>query len=545
MNKRLFGSLMLFFCCMMTWHKAGAQFLNPTGYTDTYPTGTNNLFANSCRGMNNVPFNTGTFDLYVSGWSNFAGSGKIIWRQFFVGSNTPVPAGANEIPVNGNNIEVGITVYNGNVFINAAYYKNGTGLVFERFIWTGSNFVLFASTTLSTAITLPYRNINMDMYASSELAVVWSEPAVPGNPAPIVKCVLGSGLNLTSVITLTNTEGGQHPDVALSKNTGGAGIAAMAVHIAYTKDYPNGGSSYREIIEIALPFETAYSSNPNPYDFDPIVEDVNNIGYSETSSYPVIDCPDLCNFSLLADWAYTYASDNGVEMRLINAAAGVTPTTKNLVNGSDYGNMDIYMPFGFYANNNPTLAYSNTGETIHVGWMFNGYPNVNLSSLLSVEISGDGSTLVSAPDYLRISLNSSAVYPQFSKNSVYSYYLYATFLENSAALRHMFHVWGNTSSFRGVSSTAENVLTDRITVAPNPFYNEVHFIVPAVLTDADIAVTMTDVTGKNLYTGSCKGGALEKALQARFSQLAAGTYMLQLHNAALHYEQLQKLIKTE
>lgn len=540
---------MFLLCCLPVWQKAGAQFLNPTGVTQTFP-GALGLYANSCYSMRTVPFslgNPGPFDLYVSGWSNYTGTGRVVWRRFNPNSTSPFDGG--QIFIDGYNIEVGITRYVNDVFLNVAYYKNSVGgLVFERYIWTGSGFSLVpGSVTLSTSL-FPVRNINMDMYGASELAVVWSEGPTPGNS--IIKCVLGTGLDLTSVITLTGTEGGQYPDVALSKNAGGGGggIDAMGVHIVYAKDLPASGVPYnREFTEIALPFGQAYSTNPNPYNFSPIIEDINNIGYSEIASFPIIDCPDISIFSPLADWAYTYASDRGVEMRLKNAAAGVPPTTKNLVNGSDYGNLDISMPNGYYANFFPTIAYNVNGESIHVGWMYSGYPNLNLSSLLAVEISSDGSTLLSDPDYLRISTNPEAVYPQFSKNSTYSSFLYTTFLEtNTSNLKHMFHIWGNTSSFRQAPSwAAEHAESDRIAFAPNPFQQALYVKVPAALADADMAVTLTDITGKNLYAGNCKGGQLEEILQAKLGRLAPGTYLLHLRNAALHYEQQQKLIKTE
>lgn len=543
MNKRLFLFLMLFSCCMPVWQKADAQFLNPTGFSDTYP-GPFGMYANSCFSLRTVLFGSTPYDLYVSGWSNYTGSGRVVWRRYAPNTTNPQVDGG-QISINGHHVEVGVTRYLNDIFLNVAYYKNGTGLVFERYIWTGSTFstMPYSSVTLSTTI-LPYRNINMDMYGASELAVVWSEPVTPGNY--IIKCVLGTGLDLTSVITLTDTDDGKCPDVALSKNSGATGgLDAMAVHIAYTRDLPAPGVPYnREIWEIALPFGQAYDSNPLPYSFSPIVEDVNNIGYSEMPTFPIIDCPDISAFSPLADWAYAYGSDKGVEMRVKNAAAGVL-ATKNLVDGSDYGNLDISMPFGYYANSYPTLAYNPNGESIHVGWMFSGYPNLNLSRMLAVEISNDGNSLLSAPDYLAISTNPETIYPQFSKSSTYSSYLYTTFLEtNTSNLKHMFHVWGNTGSFRQAPPAGPGTV-DQISFAPNPFRHVLHLTVPAALSDADIAVTLTDVTGKQLYAGRCKGNQLEEALQARLAQVAPGSYLLHMRRAALNYEQVQKIVKTE
>lgn len=549
MTKRIPGiSLLLIFLLLSRQYAQAVIYINPGSTPQTYPTA-GALMPNSCYSIQADVVGLNNRDFYVSGWTDLTGatnSSRIVWQRKIPNTTTVWDQG--QIIVNGSNIEVGSLYFNGSFYILAAYYKYGVGYVLSRYQWTGGGFNPTPFTTLlspTNPFTDPYKNINMDMYSASEYAIVWSEQSSSGS---VIRCVLGHGLTTTQAITLDGTEGGIHPDVAMSKNSGAPGSSydEMAAHIVYARNTPDPTATYSfytDLIECAVPFVQVYGTNPS--NFTPVFEDVNYIGSNEMVAYPVIDCPDISNFDPFANWAYTYTTDHGIEVRLVDQNASVPPTTKNLVNGVDFGNADISMPYGYFANHSPVLAYNKDGDKMHIGWAHNGYPYPSQSKLLSVEISSDGSTLLSPIDYELISTNPTAFYPQFSKNSRYSVYLYAVFLENNALQRHIHHVWGNSANFKTQPGNIAGCTGPggQITAAPNPFAEYVRFTIPGTLTDADINATMTDLTGKTWYTGTCKGTQLETTLQPYFLQLPVGTYMLRTSNAAANYDQQQKLIK--
>lgn len=523
----------------------GAVLPAPTGITQTFANG--DMRANSCHSI--IASAVGGYgDFYVSGWSN-SSTGKIVWRFMDPGSTSLsglLFPNQGEIAVNGRNIEVG-TIYDSNtgiLYIQAAYYRNGVGFVLERYEWTGSGFSALPYTILSNSpFLLTDRNINMDMYGSTSWAVVWTEYTTAGTS--ILQCMIGEGLNATQVITLDGTEDATNPDVALSKNSNmSPGSDAMEVHFVYANKYADPNATYgyyTELTEAVMPF-SVYSLNPSNY--APLREDINNIGSQEMYAFPVIDCPDICEFTPFADWAYTYTTDGGVHMRYTNQSAGIPPTTKNMVDGS-YGNTDITMPYGYYANWRPTIAYNNTGESIYIGWLFNGYPFTATSRALVVEVSRDGNSLLSAGDYMLISSNPTAGDPQFSKNSFYSSFLYTTFLENNINFRHMHHDWTNSISFKSQPVAIKNNQQLHIKVAQNPFRYAARFLVSEALNDADIAATMIDITGKVVYSGVCSGRQLQAKLQPCFLRLPGGIYILRTENKALQYKQQQKLVKVQ
>ena len=531
----LFSFLICFLTCSLPAAFAQPILTAPSGNTSIYPGVANpNMLPNSCYAVRTVLFTSNYYDLYLSGWSSAPLQGKVIWRRYLPGATTPLDQNEISIP-NAMNVEVTLLGnQQGTPYIAAAYYQMNVGYMLTIYQWQVNNFVPFQNIQLSgPTSTYKIKNINLDSYSGHKTAIVWSEDDPLGGT--ILKCVLGTDITFTAPITLTGTNGADMPDVAVSKNGGNTSSVDYAAHIVYATYNSSGSPTTVTLNEVALPIDQVIALNPTSY--TPVFEDANYIGPFTTYTFPVIDCPEVSDFaSGFANWAYVYQSAAGVEMRITHISQGVPPTTHNLVDGS-YGNYNIFAPFGYNANSRPTLTYGQNGTTLFAGWMFNGYPNTSQSRLATVEISADGNSLVSAPDYLLISNNPQAAYPHFSKNTMYCYYLYTTFIQNNNALTHMLHQWGSPS-FKNGPGTDNN-----ITIYPVPFKNDIHVTVSSALMDESLDVWMTDITGKTVFSGSCSGKTLENVLQSKCGTLPAGAYLLNAGSKKLGYSQQLKLVK--
>jgi len=532
MKKLFLLSATIFLSCLAN----ALTLIAPNAPVDVYPTPGTNLVANSAYSVQtSFFFGTGIYDFHVSGWTYSTNTGKIVWRVFSLGAAPPFLALAQgDIAINGTDIEVGQLTLNGDNYILAAYKKNGVGLVFERYIWNGATFVLYSSQILTTT---PGKKVNMDTYLGYSQTIVWDEYDANLNTY-VIKFMLAQGLSTTQIIKLTGTDGCGIPDVAMSKNTGVIyPNADLEAHIVYAH-VPTGSSWYTEIIETVIPFSTVYAANPSSY--TGTVEDINSISGAFLPSI-TIDCPDVCDFAPSANWAYTYC-DNGIKVRLVDPAAGVTPITKNIVDGTDYPNFDL-TPYGnFYES---TIAYD-VSQTIHIGGRITGTPGYE--GLFGVEISSDGSTLVSPVDYQLISFDATSKSLQFSKDDKYSSFLYAVFSRNGNQPNHMFHQWGDPA-FKGSGTVGINSLSQnenlKIMFYPNPFKGDINLSIPAGLLDKDITVTVTAIDGKTLFAGKFNGKQFEANIQRVLSKLPSGTYVLGTSNWQLSYFQNQQIIKID
>lgn len=512
---------------------ANAQFVAPNAVSDIFPAPGNNLIANSCYSVTTT-LGSNVYDFYVSGWANNVNAGKIVWR--FSPPSVVPPTGPlqGEISINGIDIEVGAAQVSGVNYIYTAYKKNGVGFVFERYIWTGSSFTLNTSQLLTAA---PAKKINMDSYLG-QTTIVWDEFDATVN-AYMIKCMLVQGMSNTQIIRLGGTEKGGVPDVAMSKNSGIISNGTLEAHVVFARNI--NSSYYNEISEVVIPFLTVFSANPATY--FPLFEDVNSIpaGFQPSIS---IDCPDISDFSPSANWAYTYRDNLGIHVRVTDPAAGVPPTTKNIVNGVDYGNFDL-TPYGSF--NESTIAYDISGQSIHVG---GGITGSSFAGMFAVEISSDGSTLI-YPDYQLLYpglYDPTAHSLEFSKNNRYSPYLYAVLSRNGNERTHLFHQWGDVA-FRGPQSTGIKDIAQseglKISISPNPVKNLKHISIPAALTDKKISILLTAINGRSLYSAEIKGKQLESDMQSIVDKLPVGTYILTTSNNELNYYQNQKIVKVD
>ncbi len=482
----------------------------------------------NCYSQSSIPTGFGSADVYLSTWSN-RGDGEMILTIFSPGASTG-PLFRQGYPYKGcRDLCVGYVqnMNTGKRNVLVAYYKQGVGHFLDIYEITNSTSAPLVLNTTHTLSNSPaYSRITMDTHDPLLAAVIAWE--LPGTGIQTIVCQAGTWSGIT---TLNGTADELAPDVAFSHANG-----PLNAHFVYKNSITGAitTSSLDWPLLLTIPFSLTATMSP-------VIEDVNtDPGAINSTSNMVIDCPDHYNDE---DWAYTYT--DGAEVFVRMRFVGNLQTIH--VNNGSLGNASLVGPSIFYAHN-PTINFSGIGG-IYVGW-YCRYAGGD-SHYIGLRMTHDGSSCMSAPDYMRLP-NSVSSYSYSNSGVAFSkmndlglnicpQFMYATyFTEKSGApgtyiLHHAFHPWfnaffgtgsGKTYTCNGGHNEQALAAPAKLNVYPNPFYNALATAI--TMNDAGTAeLVLTDITGRRV-TQQTK--ALVKGEQVvrldGLEQVPAGTYSL-------------------
>ncbi|MBL7706574.1 MAG: T9SS type A sorting domain-containing protein [Taibaiella sp.] len=498
--------------------------------------------ANYSRG--NFPSGFGNTDLYLSSWSSNDPGGYSEFIYTFTSPSAPT-----SIMSQGSNIykyvadlEVGIVNDGfGSHQILVAYYDyvgshsptGSPGHVLDVYKLTGSPLspmVLVNQIQLSYSPN--YGRIRMDSHKDYAVAIVWDYPGV-GIQTSV--CDLG---NWSGVTTLNGTWSEEGPDVAFSHSS-----SNLNVHFVYKN--PGAGLVTESMLDWPLLLSIPFGSTAT---IAPIIEDIDGVPFQVSNL--VLDCPDHYD---VENWAYTYTDGKYVFVRHIDYHSIGSPVT-TIVNDGTFSNYPLAKKY--YAST-PTLHYGDgalsggsTGQ-ISVGW-YNYVPNGGFSNYVGLEMTEDGLSMISLPDYMELP-NSNLPYVSGFSGIAYSKmsdgagslapeFMYATyFTEQSPGsgyyeLHHAFHKW-NDPVFKGAGSTKHDVNCESpsrkaqadvllTTTSPNPFKNRfMHNI--TLKEEAEIQLTLLNVSGHVIARKAEKLARGNHSMEmAGLDKVPAGNYIL-------------------
>jgi hypothetical protein len=548
MKALLFRSLA--FAALLTVNlSASAQtFAPPAAYNNVYP-GSSSLIlrpeTSSSYSIGNTNSPYGTAALYLAGWSGFAGANGFSWR--FTNPANPAALFAQGIfsYPNGRDIEVGLVDGSGGPQILVAYYRVGAGHMLD--VYNVFPFVSFAYTLPLSASPI-YGRISMDCHLTYGVAIVWDNPA--NNAIEAIAGQNGTWGPVTALPPHPTGASSEVPDVAFSHSNG-----PLNIHIVTHTPAAN------ELTEAVISWPDLLVGSLASY----AVQDNNFIPVPNVPVRPVINCPDHFNAE---NWGYTYTlDDNQIEVRFIDYNTLATPITQTVNSGgAPLGNVGTV---GVYRNRMPSIAHNNNGD-MYIAWYAAGSLATSSSQYIAMNITADGNTLLSAPDYMLVpNSTTSSPYPlapgiSLSKmNDLNPQYLYAAYYDlNSAvgyAMHHAWHIWPN-AVFKGTGSNANQWLASHpecsgqttnatslaarvsVRVSPNPFTEVVHAAFTTEKSGTAI-LQLTDITGKVVDQTQ---HLVEKGAQSfntgSLKNLAAGTYLLNISVDGTRIGQ-QKVVK--
>jgi hypothetical protein len=504
-------------------HQLNAQTFIPSAAVENiYPPGMPTGDVPTCYSFQNLNFGGTPYDAYLS-----AVNGMVAWQLAVPGSPGAMVF-QGTVPYPGCvDINVGMNFDNsGNILAIVAYYRMGVGHFYDVYIWTTGGLIPLSTTPLSS---IPfYTRISMDSHKMYGIVITWEDPAG-------IYCVAGLNGVFTAPIYLVGSSSMLRPDVAFSHSNVG-----LNVHFVY--DTPNAMPGY-DIYETEADFWLLYAALGS---YTPAVMDINPVLCFWSEMTASIDAPDHYPVD---NWAYTYAVDGAdIYTRTMDFYSMLSPITVNVVNGS-LGNGPMVAK-----ELRPRIAYNKWGQTYHVCW-YSSYVSLPIGQCYFVEeIFQNGTTLISAPDYELMAINSS--FPPgaslnsvaFSKQNDASPFLYGVFLD-AMGIHDTFHNWANTSSYKGSPDVAVNTIRDNcsshqhatptgitslarsgneMSIGPNPFTNSTHLFIPPSQKDEQTSAFVTDITGKILYQKEDHSENLPAFIEESTKKLSSGTYFVSI-----------------
>ncbi|RQO32472.1 hypothetical protein DBR32_02385 [Taibaiella sp. KBW10] len=439
-----------------------------------------------------TPTAWGDVDVYLASWG--FGFSEVTVQFTKPGDPTSVVYKGNLSGLQGSNnnyqdasyLQVG-AVYNentGNIQILVAYQWVGFKVDVFDITTSTTDPVVYNSTINLTSSSLNYfdHRIRMDCDSKSlnSVALVWDNPFIG---LQTIACNSGTWGN---ILNLNNTSGQSGPDIAVT-NIGGS------PYVRYVYRDANG----TQITSSMIDFNTLMSATGTVNHF---IQDVNYLS-SPLNSNLVLDCKDYDNAK---NWAYTYTDQNALEVfvRFIDNNTTGTPTTVS-VNTGALGNASLYGQYNVYA---PTLHYGSKGskgDEIFVGW-YNTDGNHN--GYLAVEMTPDGTGLISDADYLELPNAFTATpYPYVSKSGIafckgdadltsnrhmYTVYYDYDNANNVNRLHHAYHLIG----FTAFKDKLQMDLS-QVKVYPNPFSTELNTTV-TLAEKGTVRLELLDIAGR-------------------------------------------------
>jgi hypothetical protein len=527
--------LFLFGAALVSGLAAQAQvFTLPTSTEKVAPSITGSPASSGCNFTNTVTQLSNAdyestlagWTLKIAGWSN-GSSGGFTW-----GYDDPTLGlsfyGAQAI--GGIDVQAAImenTVYGAYYGVVAYYNPSTSSYVCQLYSIAPSSATLLFTKTLATTT---YNRLSMDVSSDGRVvAFAWSD----GNnvfgavgKVDATSDALNFSASLPSPgIQLTNGSSLKTlPDVAF------AGISAVggidSVYFAYHDD----SVSQVHLLKANVS-DMYYATTPS---LSMPVRDYNNVSSKVAVE---LDAPGSTTWGNV--WAYTYV-DSYVKVR--HRARSFGPVTATINNGS--------LPVGPAAMSvtgmdlHPVIAYTNGADAYSVGWTTtrstNPYAYPHGMAMVHVMMSNYGfrDSLITKKDYQLINAfpgASSTVYVppvlSFAQRGGLSadrilYTAYARITPAAAPwaeLVHKNHSHNNFTSFR----LAEPAVAQQLSVAPNPSSRDFQLLLPAGMdTEEQIALTLTDMTGRTLLRATGNSAAVNTQLATVSAGLPSGSYVI-------------------
>jgi len=496
--------------------------------------------ANYSRG--NFPSGFGNSDLYLSSWSTNDPGNVSEFIYTFTSPSIPT-----SIMSQGSihykyvaDLEVGIVNDgSGGHQILVAYYdylgshspSGNPGHMLDIYKLTGNPMApLGLSNQIQLSYSQKYGRISMDSHKDYAVAIAWQFPGKG------IQTVVGDLGNWSGVTTLAGTAKDLGPDVAFSHSSG-----SLNVHFVYKNTSAITESVLDWPLLLSVPFGSSVSMSPS-------IEDVDFIQFK--TSDLILDCPDHYD---VENWAYTYTDGKTVFVRHIDYHSTATPMTTVVNDGVNFSNYPLVKKY--YAGP-PTLHYGDgaiggsTGQ-ISVGWNNMAYDG-SMSNYVGLEMTEDGGTMLSLPDYMELPSSNlpytsgftGIAYSKMSDDAgglapEFMYGTYFTELNPGSGyyeLHHAFHKW-NDPVFKGASSSkrdinckspsrkaeADVLLT---TTSPNPFQSKfIHNI--TLKEEANIQLILVNVAGQVVAQKEAKLARGNHAMDmSGLEQLPVGNYIL-------------------
>lgn len=498
--------------------------------------------ANYSRG--NFPSGFGNTDLYLSSWSSNDpnGMGEFIYTFTSPTVPTAIMSQGSILYKYVADLEVGIVNDGGGSHhILVAYYDyvgshsptGNPGHILDIYKLTGSP---GSPMVLTNQIQLSYSNnygrISMDSHKNYAVAIAWE---VPGKG---IQTIVGDQGNWSGITTLDGTWSEEGPDVAFSHSA-----SNLNVHFVYKN--PGAGTITESMLDWPLLLSIPFGSTAL---ISPAIEDIDGVPFPVSNL--VIDCPDHYD---VENWAYTYTDGEFVFVRHIDYHSTGTPMT-TVVNDGSFSNYPLSKKY--YAST-PTLHYGDgamsggsTGQ-ISVGW-YTSVQNGGFSNYTALEMTEDGSSMISLPDYMELP-NSNLPYTFGTSGIAYSKmsdgagslapeFMFATYFTEKTPgsgyyeLHHAFHKW-NDLIFRGAGSTEHDVNCESpsrkaqadvllTTTSPNPFKSRfTHNI--TLKEEAEIQLTLVNVSGQVIAQKTAKLARGNHSMEmAGLDKVPIGNYIL-------------------
>lgn len=516
---------------------AAQTFIAPTAYSFIYGSSLAGQRPEMTACYSKSDVNTTQFglaDIYLGSWSpNNPGApaSEVTYYMAVPGSPTAMLAQGSILYTNVADLEVGM-IYDQNyneMVVLVAYYEFGVGHKLDTYRMTGPASNPFVKvSTINLSVTPKYGRIRMDCHLEYAAAIVWENPAVG------IEAIACNSGNWGGTIQLNGTTDESAPDVAFSH--------AADLNIRFVYKNRGNGIITESVIDwqqlISFPFATLNIVVPNIEDQNPAPMNISNM---------VIDCPDHYG---VENWAYTYTDGGNVYVRFIDHNSGTPPTTV-IVNSGLWGPSGN-LTTGFFARK-PTIHYGDAAQggasgNILLAW-YSPYVGGD-SHYLALEANENFSVRVSPADYLRLPNTVSYTYPYsgvaFSKMSdLAPAYLYTTFITEAVPssgnyhLRHAFHPYSNTMSFKGAKNNNNTAIdacrkrygqlpvrSIKTSAYPNPFAhtfnNSFH-----LEENSEIVLHIADIKGTVVkqHTEHRPAGTHTIKMD-NLDQLVSGTYFL-------------------
>jgi hypothetical protein len=491
----------------------------------------------------------GTQALFAYSWSNQSHS-YLAWRRADPNSNTTFDEGYLSLP-SYRSIDVGIYKHDDDdapAFVIIAYYdENNPGHFYRIYEFTPTGLSpIGGPQQLSSSPT--FGRISLDVHRTIELGIVWEDNSTNSLRVSYGHFTNGNTFVVDPPRQINNTANATFPHMAVCCAPGGSGTGIKVVYY----DQVNSNirvisSSFSNIISASgtVNFGTEDVAPPMYPTFDP-----------HTLR---IDCPEHYTED---NWSYVYHGYGSAFTQEYIACRVNTNTFYNsyeLSGGLFGGNFPLYNILL-----NPTLTYSNDGNSIYYGWHYGdnniGNPNTTNPGAsgwrVVVNLREDGVPFeqnyqcVTDPLLLGVDYLADSHYPPvaFSRKAIDNSNMFIAYpVFNPTNGDH--HIatklipWGQ-NHFRPENNTdihKQETSKTALHITPNPFTSNFNISSVAGNKKEQYQATLSNISGTVIYKKTGNLDEINKSAAPYLEKLPAGIYLLNINST--NNKQTFKMVK--